>query len=349
MDNSSKNFKGEKTNLFGKTKKELSETVISLGLPKFTASQLCDWLYKKRVTDFASMTNLSLKTRTLLEEHFSIGRKAPEDRCMESVDGTKKYLFHIAPDAYVETVYIPDRRRGTLCISSQVGCKMNCLFCATAKQGFGQHLSAGEILNQVYSVPEFESLSNIVYMGMGEPLDNLDEVLKSIDILTSDWGLNISPGRITVSSVGIQPRLDDFLSNCKCHLAISLHNPIPEERLHIMPTEQRFPIEKTVSMLRKYDWSGQRRLSFEYIMFKDKNDTPRHIKALLRLLGGLPCRMNLIRFHAIPDIDLESSSQEVIENFRDALSQKGIITTIRASRGEDILAACGLLSTKHNR
>lgn len=349
MEHLSTNFKNEKPRLFGKTKKELSEIVLSLGLPKFTASQLCDWLYKQRATDFSSMTNLSLKTRTLLKEKFSIGRQSPEDGYMESVDGTKKYLYHIAANAYVETVYIPAHQRGTLCISSQVGCKMNCLFCATAKQGFGQHLSAGEILNQIYSVPEFENLSNIVYMGMGEPLDNLDEVLKSIEVLCSDWGLGVSPGRITVSSVGIQTRLNDFLRNCKCHLAISLHNPIPEERLLIMPTEQRFPIEKTVNMLRKYDWTGQRRLSFEYIMFKNKNDTPKHIKALLRLLEGLPCRINLIRFHAIPDIDLESSSQEVIENFRNTLSQKGIITTIRASRGEDILAACGLLSTKRNQ
>lgn len=349
MDTSVKQYGEGKPTLFGKNKKELQELVKTLGLPKFTASQLCDWLYKKGATDFSAMTNLSLKARTLLDENFSIGRRAIEENTMESADGTKKYLYHIVPDSYIETVFIPDGNRATLCISSQVGCKMNCLFCATGKQGFGKNLSAGEILNQIYSVPEFKTLSNIVYMGMGEPLDNIEEVLKSIEILTAEWGLNISPRRITVSSVGIQTHLDTFLRRCECHLAISLHNPFHEERLSIMPMEHRFPIAKTIDILRRYDWTKQRRLSFEYIMFKGVNDSSRHINALLRLFSGLPCRVNLIRFHAIPGIDLQSSSEETMVDFRNTLSGKGIITTIRTSRGEDILAACGLLSTKQKQ
>ncbi|MCK5775324.1 MAG: 23S rRNA (adenine(2503)-C(2))-methyltransferase RlmN, partial [Bacteroidales bacterium] len=264
----------------------------------------------------------------------------------ESVDGTKKYLFHIRGEHFIEAAYIPDKDRATLCVSSQVGCKMGCKFCMTGRQGFQANLSAAEILNQVFSLPEFENLTNIVYMGMGEPFDNLDNVLKSIEILTADYSLGWSPKRITVSTIGVIPSLKIFLDTSLAHLAISLHAPFEEERLQIMPVEKAYKLPDLLQEVRNYDFGRQRRVSFEYIMFKDFNDTKRHVNQLARILNGIDCRINLIRFHAIPDSPLEGSDQETIEDFQVELNKKGIRTTIRASRGEDIFAACGLLSTK---
>jgi 23S rRNA (adenine2503-C2)-methyltransferase len=215
----------------------------------------------------------------------------------------------------------------------------------TGKQGFQGQLTAGEILNQIRSLPEYKKLTNVVYMGMGEPLDNLDEVLKSIEILTSEWGYAWSPKRITVSTIGIIPALKRFIEESRAHLAISLHTPFDDERLELMPVQKTYPISKVIEEIRKYDFGRQRRNSFEYIMFKGLNDTPEHIKGITKLLNGLRCRINLIRFHPIPGFEHESPSQKTMQWFRDSLSSKGITTTIRASRGEDIYAACGMLST----
>ena len=258
----------------------------------------------------------------------------------------KKYLFP-AGEHFVETAYIPDRERATLCVSSQVGCKMDCLFCATGKQGFQKNLSPAEILNQIFSLPEFETLSNIVFMGMGEPLDNYDNVMRALEVLTSEWGLAWSPTRITVSTCGLIPNLKRFLEESKCNLAISMHSPFHDEKLKIMPVEKAYPIKEVIHTVKQHDWHGQRRLSFEYIVFKDMNDTGDHIKELARLLGSLRCRMNLIRFHTIPNLPMKSPDNLSMAAFRDALNNKGIIATIRASRGQDIDAACGLLSTKN--
>ena len=330
--------------LLGKTLVELKEVATSLGMKPFVGKQLADWIYKKRVTDVLQMQNISQTNREILSKSFEIGRIAPVD-VQVSQDGTKKYLFCVG-EHYVETVFIPEEDRATLCVSTQVGCKMNCLFCATGKQGFSAHLTATQILNQIFSIPESERLTNVVFMGMGEPFDNTDNVLRTLEVLTSDYGLAWSPKRITVSTVGLIPGLKRFLEESKCHLAVSLHNPIAEERGAMMPAQKAFPIEKVVEEIKKYDFSGQRRVSFEYTMFKDKNDQPRHVKALLSLLNGLECRVNLIRFHAIPEIGLEGTPMPQMERFRDELNAKGLTTTIRKSRGEDIFAACGLLSTK---
>ena len=333
----------EKTVLLGMTPEEIQEVVNGLGLPKFTGKQLVDWIYNKRVASFEAMTNLSKKSSELLAERYDVGLFAPLKEQVSS-DGTKKYLFP-AGERTVETAYIPDRERATLCVSTQVGCQMDCLFCATGKQGFEKNLSVAEIVNQVLSLPEFDSLSNIVFMGMGEPLNNYDALMRSLDILTGAWGLGWSPTRITVSTCGVIPNLKRFLTESKCNLAISMHSPFHDERLKMMPIEKNYPIREVIHLVKQHDWHGQRRLSFEYIVFKDLNDTKEHIKELARLLGGMRCRMNLIRYHAVPGIALKSPDNNTMTYFRDALNDKGILATIRASRGQDIDAACGLLST----
>ena len=335
----------EKQILLGKTPAEIQEVVEKLGLPKFTSKQLVDWLYMKRCATFEDMTNLSKSTRALLAEHYETGLKAPIKEQV-STDGTKKYLFP-AGNHFIEAAYIPDRDRATLCVSTQVGCQMDCLFCATGKQGFQKNLSVAEIMNQVLSLPEFDTLSNIVFMGMGEPLANYDNLMRSLDILTQEWALGWSPTRITVSTSGLIPNLKRFLEESKCNLAISMHSPFHDERLKLMPVEKSYPIKEVIHTVKQHDWHGQRRLSFEYIIFKDLNHSKDHVKEIARLLGSTRCRFNLIRYHAVPGIPLKSPDAATMTWFRDALNDKGIIATIRASRGQDIDAACGLLSTKN--
>lgn len=334
----------EKENIFGKTLGDIKAITDKHNLPGFTAKQIANWMYQKNVSSIDEMTNLSKKARDLLNEKYFLKRDN-NVKFESSIDGTKKYLFPIK-EKFVEAAYIPEQDRNTLCVSSQVGCKMGCLFCLTGKQGYQGNLSSGEILNQIYSLPEKETLTNVVYMGMGEPMDNIENVLDSLEILTSDYGLAWSPKRITVSTIGIIPAMEKFINKSNCHLAISLHNPFHDERLQLMPIENVYPIMEIIKLLKKYDFGRQRRISFEYIMFKGINDTQNHIKGLTQLLNGLRSRVNLIRFHSIPDSPLEGSSEQTIHEFRDGLNSKGITTTIRASRGQDISAACGMLSTK---
>ena len=333
-----------KTPLVAMTLDELKNAAKELGMPAFTGAQMAKWLYGKGVRDIDEMTNLSKANREKLKARYEVGGMDPID-CQKSVDGTIKYLFPTASGKFVETVYIPDGDRATLCVSSQVGCKMNCLFCQTGKQGFEGSLPAGDILNQIYSLPEVDKLTNIVFMGQGEPMDNLDNVLRATEILTADYGWAWSPKRITVSSVGVKNKLKRFLEESECHVAISMHDPIPSERAELMPAEKGMGIEQVVELLRNYDFSHQRRLSFEYIVFKGVNDSMQHAKAIIKLVKGLDCRFNLIRFHQIPDIPLQGVNDEKMEQFRDYLTSHGVFTTIRASRGQDIYAACGLLST----
>lgn len=330
--------------LLGHNLEELKYIVSLFGLPSFTAKQIADWLYKKRVRSIDDMTNLSKSAREKLSAEYDVGRVEYSGKIISS-DGTKKYLFMIG-DRGVETVMIPDDDRSTICVSSQVGCKMGCKFCMTGRQGFHGHLTAGQILSQFLEIDEAEKLTNAVFMGMGEPLDNYHAVLKTIEILTAEWGFGWSPKRITLSTIGVLPTLKNYLDDCKCHLAVSLHDPFPSERLSLMPMQKPFPIEETVKLIKQYDFTGQRRVSFEYIMFAGINDTKKHADALIRLLSGLECRINLIRFHKIPDSELSPSPMPVIEAFKKRLNDAGIITTLRASRGEDVLAACGMLAGK---
>ncbi len=330
--------------LLGMTVAELKDVARSLGMPAFTGGQIAQWLYQHHVKTIDEMTNLSKANREKLKAAYTIGCAAPHD-AQYSKDGTIKYLFPTQSGQSVETVFIPDGERATLCVSSQVGCKMNCLFCQTGKQGFEGSLPASDILNQIYSLPEVDRLTNIVFMGQGEPMDNLDNVLRATEVLTADYGWAWSPKRITVSSVGVKNKLKRFLDESECHVAISLHSPIPEQRAQLMPAERGMSIADVVSLLHQYDFTRQRRLSFEYIVFGGVNDSMTHAREIVKLLEGLECRVNLIRFHQIPDVPLHGADEKKMESFRDYLTKHGVFTTIRASRGQDIYAACGLLST----
>ena len=333
--------------LYGQTLPQLEALCNRLEMPRFAAKQIARWLYDKHATTIEAMSDLSARHRALLAETYEVGLTAPE-KVSISTDGTKKYLYRTSQNHFIESAYIPDGDRATLCISSQAGCRMGCRFCATGRQGLQHSLSTNEILNQIESLPERERLTNVVFMGMGEPLDNLDSLLPALEVLTSAWGFGWSPTRITVSTAGVASRVDRFLVATQVHLAVSLHNPFPHERAEIMPIEKAWPIREVVEILRRYDFTHQRRVSFEYIVMSGLNDSPRHIRELCRLLDGIKCRINLIRFHKIPGSPYFSPDDRAMIAFRDALTAKGIHTTIRTSRGEDIQAACGLLSTAQN-
>jgi 23S rRNA (adenine2503-C2)-methyltransferase len=333
-----------KKTIFGKTLDELIPIVKENGLPSFAGKQIADWLYKKDVSTLNEITNLSKKAREMLSQEYETGLYPPS-YVQVSSDGTKKYLYRLRLGHSVESVYIPESDRATLCISSQAGCRMGCRFCMTARQGLKANLTAGEILNQIWSLPEKDSLTNVVFMGMGEPMDNIDEVLKSLEILTAGYGAGWSHKRITVSTIGILSGLEKFLKNSQCRLAISLHSPFDEERRRLMPMQKAFPVKDILELLAKDEYT-QRRISFEYIMLAGVNDSARHANALVKLLSGNDVRVNLIRFHKIPDSDLSPSDETTMENFKNHLNAKGLLTTIRSSRGEDIFAACGMLSGK---
>ena len=353
--------------LLGKTLSELQDVALSVGLQKFAGKQLAQWLYVQRVRSIDEMTNISLKGREALKARYTVGRHAPVREAV-SVDGTRKYLFAVENQKseienqkslnYIESVYIPEEDRATLCVSTQAGCKMGCRFCMTGTLGFHGQLPASEILNQIFEIDQLaitnhqSSISNLVYMGEGEPMDNLDYVLRSLEIMTAEYGCAWSPKRITVSTVGI-PNMKRFLDESECHLAVSMHNPFAMERAAIMPAEKMMSITEVVALLKQYDWTHQRRVSFEYICWAGQNDTIRHAKELLRLLKGLNCRINLIRFHEgveniKSDRHFPGSIEKQMEFLRDYLTQNGLTTTIRKSRGEDILAACGMLVNSLN-
>ncbi len=361
--------------LLGKTLAELQAIAIEAGLPRFVGKQLCEWIYRKHVTSFDQMTNISLKARQALQQDYCIGRITPTAEAA-SADGTRKYLFPVPVDSptakncqmsngncqLIECVYLPEEDRTTLCVSTQAGCKMGCKFCMTGTLGFHGNLTADAILAQVLHFPD---LTNLVLMGEGEPMDNIDNVLRALNVLTADWGLGWSPKRITVSTVGILQKpiangqqltaLQRFLDETECHLAISLHNANAAERAAIMPAERLTPITEVLDLVRQYDWTHQRRLSFEYICWSGVNDDTAHAKQLLRLVQGLPCRVNLIRFHqsepsatngqqpTANSLLFPASDESRMIAFRDYLSAHGVTCTIRKSRGEDIHAACGML------
>lgn len=330
--------------LYGKTPEELAAVCAGEGMPRFAARQIARWLYRRHEERPEAMTDLAAAHRVRLAARFAPALSAPV-RVDVSADGTRKYLFRTPEGDFIESAYIPDGERATLCVSSQAGCRMGCRFCATGRQGLSRSLTAAAILNQIVSLPERDRLTNVVFMGMGEPLDNLDEVLRALSVLTSEWGFGWSPTRITVSTAGVLPALPRFLAETKVHLAVSLHNPFGDERAEIMPVERAWPVADVAALLRRYDFTRQRRVSFEYILLSGMNDSPRHVRELCRLLNGIRCRINIIRFHKIPGSPYFSPPEEQIVRFRDALTARGIQTTIRASRGEDIQAACGLLST----
>lgn len=333
----------EKIRLIGMTLEELRRVCSDCGLPGFAAKQIARRLYVNRAQSIDEMTELSLKGRQRLNENYCVGRKAPKAQAL-STDGTLKALFDGRGGRDVEAVFIPDHDRATLCVSSQAGCKMGCRFCMTGRQGFHGNLDSADIINQILSIPGSEELTNIVFMGMGEPMDNLPEVLKAIEVLTAPWGMAWSPKRITVSTIGKIPELKQLLELTKVHIAISVHSPLSAERAELMPVERVWPVERVIDLLRNYDFAHQRRLTLEYIVWRGINDDTAHADALARLVRGVDCRVNLIRYHSLPDSDLQTASERTMIAFRDHLNEKGVTATIRASRGEDIQAACGMLA-----
>ncbi len=360
--------------LLGMDLQALQQVAAEAGLPRYAARQLAHWLYVKHVTSVDEMTNLPKTGRERLKERYEVGGMEPV-KCVTSTDGTVKYLFPTSRDCYVETVLIPEcgrggpmmqtgrsldepkhfaitavpRERRTVCVSTQVGCRMNCLFCQTGKQGFQGNLTAGDILSQVRWAVLEGGVDNVVVMGQGEPLDNLDELLRALQVMTADWGYGWSPRRITVSTVGLRKGLQRFVEESECHLAVSLHSGVPEVRRELMPAERQMSIAEVVALLRRYDFSHQRRLSFEYLMLRGRNDSMEDARTVLRLLRGMSCRVNLIRWHHVPGVPLEGTDEAGVLAFRDYLTRHGLFTTIRASRGEDIQAACGMLITSQRK
>ena len=330
--------------LLGMTLSQLRDVVKTLSMPQFTAIQIAEWIYKKQIVNIDEMTNLSKANREKLGSSYYIG-KTPATVRTESNDGTVKYLFTTLDGHTIETVYIPEGDRATLCVSCQVGCKMNCLFCQTGKQGWQGNLTSCDILNQVFSCDYPSQLTNIVFMGQGEPMDNYDAVMQSIEVLTADYCWEWSPKRITVSTVGLRKNFKQFLDNSQCHLAVSLHAAIPELREKLMPAEKQYSIVDIIKLVKEYDWTHQRRITFEYTMFGGLNDSQLHARELVRLLAGIKCRVNLIRWHRIPGVELNEIDENRMVSFRDYLNNHGIIATIRASRGQDIFAACGMLKS----
>lgn len=343
--------------LLGKDVAELKEVAAQFGLPKYTAGQIAGWLYDRKVRTIAEMTNLSKAARESLSQCYAVGCSDSIDE-VKSEDGTCKYLFPASGEGYVETVYIPEGERATVCVSSQAGCKMHCAFCLTGKGGFKSQLSVSEILNQYYSLPGRDSITNIVFMGQGEPLDNYDSVRRAIEILTSDKGFAMSPRRITLSTCGVLPKLRMLVRDSNVNIAISLHSPFHAEREEIMAIEKAYPIEDVVKFLKSCEefrdtrgkevrtTSHQRRLSFEYVLLRGKNDTAAHVNGLVSLLKGLDCRVNVIPLHTYKGCTFSAPTQEDCEHFCRSLNGRGLNATMRRSRGKDIYAACGMLASK---
>ena len=330
--------------LFGLTLDELSIIAAELGLPTFAARQMADWLYAKRASSIEDMTNLPREARVQLASAYEIGRITPLT-VEESADGTRKYLFPVGQGRAVETAWIPDKARVTLCVSTQIGCRWACQFCATGRSPFGGNLSAGEILSQMAGPSAGGRITNLVFMGMGEPLDSPEATLAAVRILTSAWGYGWSPSRVTVSTVGVLPGLKQLLEQARCHVALSLHSPFPDERARLMPAEKAYPLVSVLEVLRRSDaFGGQRRLMIEIVLLRGVNDSVRHAKETARLLQGLPCRVNLISYNPAPGLPFEASDRSTMEAYQSFLKSTGRVTTIRVSRGGDIAAACGLLA-----
>ena len=352
-------------NLTGLSRPELAAALVAAGVvpepkAKMRASQLWRWMHHYGVTDFAQMTDVAKETRAALAEHFSLTRPEIVERQV-SKDGTRKYLIRMGPGIEVETVYIPDvGRAGALCVSSQVGCTLNCTFCHTGTQALVRNLTAAEIVAQVQvarddleewpSPKEDRKLTNIVFMGMGEPLYNLDNVAQAIDIISDGEGIGISRRRITVSTSGVVPQLHALGEKTRSGLAISLHATNDALREKLVPLNKKYPLEQLMAGIRAYPGlSNANRVTFEYVMLKGVNDSPAEAKALVQLLKGIPAKINLIPFNPWPGTDYECSSWSTIEQFAAILNRGGYASPIRTPRGRDILAACGQLKSESEK
>ena len=335
------------------THEDLKNILLEYGFQKFRASQIFNWIYDKGIFDFNLMTNISKKDRTLLSEIFSI--YIPEiPYVLKSKDGTVKFAIKLKDGNLVESVLIPDEDRLTLCVSTQVGCRMGCKFCLTAKQKFIRNLEPHEIIDQVL-VAKFLVLNkklkitNIVYMGMGEPLDNLDNTIVSLKILNDDNGFNFSNRRITVSTCGLYDKFKKLSDNFDGNIAISLHSADNEKRTKLMPINKKYPLKNLIEACRKYPLKNRQRITFEYILIKDINDSIEDAEKLYKILKGIKAKINLIKFNEYPDSEFKAPDDKTIEKFQKYLFNKGLTALLRKSKGNDILAACGQLYTASKR
>jgi 23S rRNA (adenine2503-C2)-methyltransferase len=307
------------------------------------AVSITNSIYKKRTREIAHINGIPKKLKEDLDRDFSIGIFDPVFETI-SADGTIKYLFKTESGLAFETVFIPDNKRGTVCVSTQSGCRMGCPFCATAGYGFKGNLTAGEIVNQIISIPFANNVTHVVFMGMGEPMDNLDNVLKACEIITAEWGLSISPRNVTVSSVGIMQGIEEYLNESECNLTLSLFSPFSEERQNIIPAEKHNPVREIIQLMKNYPVRKQRRLSVAYVMIGELNDSDRHLEGLKLLLKGSKIRVNLLNYHPVDNNKNIPSSADRMQFFKHNLVISGISASIRRSRGADISAACGLLA-----
>ncbi len=333
--------------LCGITPDELDGLMISDNYDSGMSVRILKKLYKKRPAAISDITNVSKKLKDILTEIACTGILYPVSTQV-SDDKTKKYLFRTEDGKEFETVFIPDKKRKTICVSTQSGCKMGCRFCVTARYGFRGNLSSREILSQIIGIPEAEGITHIVFMGMGEPMDNLDNVLKACEIITAEWGLSISRRNVTVSTVGITPGVRRFLETSDCNLTLSLHSPFGDERQENIPVEKVYPVNEIINLMKNFTVRNKRRLSISYIMLNELNDTDRHLNALIELFKGSVIRINLLPYHQSGDENFEPSTSERMDYFKHKLVESGISASIRKSRGEDITAACGLLASGLN-
>ena len=334
----------QKRSLCGLTPDEIYDFIKNDGYHLSHAIAVALGIYRKRITEISEIPVIPKKLKTYLENYFNSGVFVPLNSEI-SVDKTVKYLFRTQEGKLFETVFIPDLKRNTVCVSTQSGCRMGCPFCVTAKYGFHGDLSAGEIVNQIISLPEAGRITHVVFMGMGEPMDNLEEVLKACEIITAQWGLSISPANVTVSTVGIIPGIEAFLNRSECNLTVSLYSPFEDERRNVVPVEKKYPVREVVEIMKNYPLRKKRRLSIAYVMIKNINDSDKHLERLKKLLQGSKIRVNLLPYHQGKNDKNNSSSDDRMQYFKHNLVVSGISASIRRSRGTDISAACGLLAS----
>lgn len=343
-----------KTNLLGLSQDNLEQFFVARDEKPFRARQLMQWIHQRGVDDFEKMSDLPKSLRSRLSEDAAVELPVVQAR-HDSKDGTVKWLFSSGSGQAVETVFIPEPGRGTLCISSQVGCALDCSFCATGAQGFNRNLSSAEIIAQVrhaiVELPRRENgdsvLSNVVFMGMGEPLANYRNLVPVLKILLSDWAYGLSRRRVTVSTSGIVPHIEKLATDCNVALAVSLHAPNDELRNRLVPINKLHPISELLESCWQYAATRSNRfITFEYVMLRDVNDSIGHADQLVALLKNKPAKVNLIPFNAFPETDFKRSSKETIRHFQNRLRQKGLVATTRKTRGDDIDAACGQLAGK---
>lgn len=334
----------EKKNLVGLTVGEIHELIEPEGYTLAHATTIANSIYKKRITDFPGISRIPAKLQLFLGK---IAKTCDHELVATEVsrDGTVKYLFRNHEGQQYETVYIPDKKHDTICVSTQSGCRMGCPFCMTARYGYHGDLNAGDIIGQIFAIPPVAKFTHVVFMGMGEPLDNADSVIKACGILTAEWGFALSPANITVSTIGVTSSVIPFLEKTGCNLTISLVSPFPEERVKIVPAERKFPVLEIINILKGFQPKKKRRFSVAYVMISDFNDTERHLEGLKRLLSGSGIRVNLLPYHTVNGDCHVPSSEERMMHFKHNLVVSGISSSIRKSRGQDISAACGLLAS----